>query len=290
MAISSSGSGYKPVVPKDPTGQYNFSRPYFEKYVLNLGASEPGRRDGFNEYQRIINQALYQGYGGNINKAPAEFQALYKEVKKHGGGKFDMATYEKLVAPHTYDAWYNQSGKAEVDKWHQADLAMEQKKQQEELAKKQAEQARLRTEQEAKLKEQQTALEKQRLAAAEAEKAQQAKLEQQRQEAARQAELQQQQQEKARQAELVRQREAEAQKAAEVRRQQEQATKDKAFKDALDHMNQRANVRREEVNPDYSQDEALLASKKKKKVGYDSTRVTGILGAASTQSKKLLGM
>lgn len=71
----------------------------------------------------------------------------------------------------------------------------------------------------------------------------------------------------------------------------EKARKEAEFKSALDAMNQRANVKRtDEVVGEISETPEQAAQRKKKRVGYDATKVTGILGAAPTESKKLLGM
>ena len=88
----------------------------------------------------------------------------------------------------------------------------------------------------------------------------------------------------------------EQQAALERQRQQaaaaaEKSRKEAEFKSALDAMNQRANVKRtDEVVGEMSETPEQAAQRKKKKVGYDATKVTGILGAAPTESKKLLGM
>ena len=84
----------------------------------------------------------------------------------------------------------------------------------------------------------------------------------------------------------------EQQAALERQRQAaEKARKEAEFKSALDAMNQRANVKRtDEVVGEMSETPEQAAQRKKKKVGYDATKVTGILGAAPTESKKLLGM
>jgi len=71
----------------------------------------------------------------------------------------------------------------------------------------------------------------------------------------------------------------------------EKARKEAEFKLALDAMNQRANVKRtDEFVGEISETPEQAAQRKKKRVGYDATKVTGILGAAPTESKKLLGM
>ena len=84
----------------------------------------------------------------------------------------------------------------------------------------------------------------------------------------------------------------EQQAALERQRQAaEKARKEAEFKSALDAMNQRANVKRtDEVVGEMSETPEQAAQRKKKRVGYDATKVTGILGAAPTESKKLLGM
>ena len=84
----------------------------------------------------------------------------------------------------------------------------------------------------------------------------------------------------------------EQQAALERQRQAAEKTRKEAeFKSALDAMNQRANVKRtDEVVGEMSETPEQAAQRKKKKVGYDATKVTGILGAAPTESKKLLGM
>ena len=84
----------------------------------------------------------------------------------------------------------------------------------------------------------------------------------------------------------------EQQAALERQRQAaEKARKEAEFKSALDAMNQRANVKRtDEVVGEISETPEQAAQRKKKRVGYDATKVTGILGAAPTESKKLLGM
>lgn len=89
------------------------------------------------------------------------------------------------------------------------------------------------------------------------------------------------------QAALERQRQA----AEKARKEAEKARKEAEFKSALDAMNQRANVKRtDEVVGEISETPEQAAQRKKKRVGYDATKVTGILGAAPTESKKLLGM
>ena len=85
----------------------------------------------------------------------------------------------------------------------------------------------------------------------------------------------------------------EQQAALERQRQAaEKARKEAEFKSALDAMNQRAMPRKEaeEFIGEISETPEQAAQRKKKKVGYDATKVTGILGAAPTESKKLLGM
>ena len=100
---------------------------------------------------------------------------------------------------------------------------------------------------------------------------------------------------KAEQERLRAEQEAKArEQAAALERQRqaaEKARKEAEFKSALDAMNQRANVKRtDEVIGEVSETPEQAAQRKKKKVGYDATKVTGILGAAPTESKKLLGM
>lgn len=85
----------------------------------------------------------------------------------------------------------------------------------------------------------------------------------------------------------------EQQAALERQRQAaEKARKEAEFKSALDAMNQRAMPRKEaeEFIGGIDESPEQAAQRKKKKVGYDATKVTGILGAAPTESKKLLGM
>ena len=84
----------------------------------------------------------------------------------------------------------------------------------------------------------------------------------------------------------------EQQAALERQRQPAEKTRKEAeFKSAPDAMNQRANVKRtDEVVGEMSETPEQAAQRKKKRVGYDATKVTGILGAAPTESKKLLGM
>lgn len=212
------------------------ARPYFDKYIEIYGAARPGFKDSMSTYNRIAREALRVGYGGNLNRAPADFRALYTQATKIYGGNYDLAEYERLIAPHTYDIWYNSGGKTQVDQWHQADLAEQKRKQEEALAKQRAEQERLRAEQEAKAREQQAALERQRQAA-------------------------------------------------------EKARKEAEFKLALDAMNQRANVKRtNEVVGEMPETPEQAAKRQKKRVGYDATKVTGLLGTPQTESKKLLGM
>jgi len=118
------------------------------------------------------------------------------------------------------------------------------------------------------------------------QKQQQEALQKQQEELARQ---------KAEQERLRAEQEAKAreQQAALERQRQaaEKARKEAEFKSALDAMNQRANVKRtDEVVGEISETPEQAAQRKKKRVGYDATKVTGILGAAPTESKKLLGM
>jgi hypothetical protein len=100
---------------------------------------------------------------------------------------------------------------------------------------------------------------------------------------------------KAEQERLRAEQEAKAREQAAALEQQRQAAekarKEAEFKSALDAMNQRANVKRtDEVVGEMSETPEQAAQRKKKRVGYDATKVTGILGAAPTESKKLLGM
>ena len=178
---------------------------------------------------------MWLAEGMNYTIKTDQWNALFQQV--NSGQAYDKNLYEQLIAPHTYDIWYNSGGKAQVDQWHQADLAEQKRKQDEELARQKAEQERIRAEQEARAREQQAALEKQRQAA-------------------------------------------------------EKARKDAEFKLALDAMNQRAMPRKEaeEFIGEINETPEQAAQRKKKKVGYDATKVTGILGAAPTESKKLLGM
>ena len=103
------------------------------------------------------------------------------------------------------------------------------------------------------------------------------------------------QKQKAEQERLRAEQEAKArEQAAALERQRqaaEKARKEAEFKLALDAMNQRANVKRtDEFVGEISETPEQAAQRKKKRVGYDATKVTGILGAAPTESKKLLGM
>lgn len=103
------------------------------------------------------------------------------------------------------------------------------------------------------------------------------------------------QKQKAEQERLRAEQEAKArEQAAALERQRqaaEKARKEAEFKSALDAMNQRANVKRtDEVVGEMPETPEQAVQRKKKKVGYDATKVTGILGAAPTESKKLLGM
>ena len=100
---------------------------------------------------------------------------------------------------------------------------------------------------------------------------------------------------KAEQERLRAEQEAKArEQAAALERQRqaaEKARKEAEFKSALAAMNQRANVKRtDEFVGEISETPEQAAQRKKKRVGYDATKVTGILGAAPTESKKLLGM
>jgi len=139
-------------------------------------------------------------------------------------------------------------------------------------------------------------------AAEQAQRRQQAYLAQQAQYQAEQARMQKQQKQqeelarqKAEQERLRAEQEAKArEQAAALERQRqaaEKARKEAEFKLALDAMNQRANVKRtDEFVGEISETPEQAAQRKKKRVGYDATKVTGILGAAPTESKKLLGM
>ena len=56
-------------------------------------------------------------------------------------------------------------------------------------------------------------------------------------------------------------------------------------------MNQRANVKRtDEVVGEIPETPEQAAKRKKKRVGYDATKVTGLLGTPQTERKQLLGM
>jgi len=204
------------------------ARPYFWKYIDAI--KYPGV-SGISGAQAAMAGA---GMWNNSLYTP-QWKALFEQVSS--GKAYDKNLYEQLVAPHTYDIWVTTAyGKKLLEEWHQADLAEQKRKQDEELARQKAEQERLRAEQEAKAREQQAALERQRQAA-------------------------------------------------------EKARKEAEFKLALDAMNQRANVKRtDEVVGEISETPEQAAQRKKKRVGYDATKVTGILGAAPTESKKLLGM
>ena len=214
------------------------TRPYFWKYHemttpygKNPQWTQMFQRNGINNAAAAD---MWLAEGMNYTIKTDQWNALFQQV--NSGQAYDKNLYEQLIAPHTYDIWYNSGGKAQVDQWHQADLAEQKRKQDEELARQKAEQERLRAEQEAKAREQAAALERQRQAA-------------------------------------------------------EKARKEAEFKLALDAMNQRANVKRtDEVVGEISETPEQAAQRKKKRVGYDATKVTGILGAAPTESKKLLGM
>lgn len=85
----------------------------------------------------------------------------------------------------------------------------------------------------------------------------------------------------------------EQQAALERQRQAaEKARKEAEFKSALDAMNQRAMPRKEteEFIDSSDVDPKEIAAKKKKRVGYDATKVTGLLGTPNTERKQLLGM
>lgn len=214
------------------------TRPYFWKYHemttpygKNPQWTQMFQRNGINNAAAAD---MWLAEGMNYTIKTDQWNALFQQV--NSGQAYDKNLYEQLIAPHTYDTWYNSGGKAQVDQWHQADLAEQKRKQDEELARQKAEQERIRAEQEARAREQQAALERQRQEA-------------------------------------------------------EKSRKEAEFKSALDAMNQRANVKRtDEVVGEMPETPEQAAQRKKKKVGYDATKVTGILGAAPTESKKLLGM
>lgn len=203
------------------------ARPYFWKYIDRM----PPGLGGISGAEAMMWSV---GYWNNSVYTP-QWNALYEQVSS--GKAYDKNLYEQLVAPHSYDYWVTTPyGQKQISEWHQADLAEQKRKQDEELARQKAEQERLRAEQEAKAREQAAALERQRQAA-------------------------------------------------------EKARKEAEFKLALDAMNQRANVKRtDEFVGEISETPEQAAQRKKKRVGYDATKVTGILGAAPTESKKLLGM
>ena len=70
------------------------------------------------------------------------------------------------------------------------------------------------------------------------------------------------------------------------------ARKEAEFKSALDAMNQRAMPRKEaeEFIGEIDETPEQAAKRKKKRVGYDATKVTGLLGTPQTERKQLLGM
>ena len=209
------------------------ARPYFDKYIDIYGAARPGFKDSMSTYNRIAREALRVGYGGNLNRAPADFRALYTQATKIYGGNYDLAEYERLIAPHTYDIWYNSGGKTQVDQWHQSDLAEEKKKHDQALQQQQQEIQKI--------------------------KDQQAEVDRKRQEAAAAA---------------------------------EKSRKEQEFKSALDAMNQRT-MKRSVVEEDLGAvavDPQDSAKKKKRRVGYDATKSTGVLGIPQTERKQLLGM
>lgn len=85
----------------------------------------------------------------------------------------------------------------------------------------------------------------------------------------------------------------EQQAALERQRQAaEKARKEAEFKLALDAMNQRAMPRKEaeEFIGEIDETPEQAAKRKKKRVGYDATKVTGLLGTPQTERKQLLGM
>ena len=105
--------------------------------------------------------------------------------------------------------------------------------------------------------------------------------------------LQKQQEEMARQKAEQEARAREQQAALEKQRQAaEKARKDAEFKSALDAMNQRAMPRKEaeEFIGEIDETPEQAAKRKKKRVGYDATKVTGLLGTPQTERKQLLGM
>ena len=105
--------------------------------------------------------------------------------------------------------------------------------------------------------------------------------------------LQKQQEEMARQKAEQEARAREQQAALEKQRQAaEKARKDAEFKSALDAMNQRVMPRKEaeEFIGGIDEPPEQAAKRKKKRVGYDATKVTGLLGTPQTERKQLLGM
>ena len=202
------------------------ARPYFWKYVEDQPAF-PGM-PGVSGAQSL----MFMAGGWNEELKTPQWKDLYNQVSS--GKEYDKNLYEQLVAPHTYDYWYNNGGNKDVEKWHQADLAEQKRKQEEALAKQKAEQERIR-------KEQQAALERQR---------------------------------------------------QEVAAADEKARKESEFKSALEAMNQRAMPRKgtEEYIGAVEEDPQDSAKKKKRRVGYDATKSTGVLGIPQTERKQLLGM
>lgn len=101
---------------------------------------------------------------------------------------------------------------------------------------------------------------------------------------------------KAEQERLRAEQEAKArEQAAALERQRqaaEKARKEAEFKSALDAMNQRAMPRKgtEEFIGAVEEDPQDSAKKKKRRVGYDATKSTGVLGIPQTERKQLLGM
>ena len=110
--------------------------------------------------------------------------------------------------------------------------------------------------------------------------------------------------EKARQDEALKEQQAklerqkQEQEAALERQRQEvaaaaaKAQKEREFKAALDAMNQRGMPRKteEEFIGATEDDPKAIAAKKRRKVGWDATKVTGLLGTPNTHIKQLLGM
>ena len=103
-------------------------------------------------------------------------------------------------------------------------------------------------------------------------------------------------QQQAEQARIKAEQEAKAreQQAALERQRQaaEKARKETEFKSALEAMNQRAMPRKgtEEYIGAVEEDPLDSAKKKKRRVGYDATKSTGVLGIPQTERKQLLGM